>query len=151
MGGFVSHLFLKEYIMPSRRPILADIHDLKLDPNSTHHSTDRKGRLSSKIIEVTKPEQKLTTDVKNALTFLPETIELEPEQSLVEIIDDLIDVKQQSVELLNVEPETLTDDSKNVLQSEPVEQPVKKFEEKVEQSQEKKKKFVKNVKSNTNS
>lgn len=149
MGGFVSHLFLKEYIMPSRRPILADIHDLKLDPNSTHHNTDRKGRLSSKIIEVTKPEQKLTTDVKNALTFLPETIE--PEQSLVEIVDDLIDVKQQSVELLNVEPETLIDDSKNVLPSESVEQPVKKFEEKVEQSQEKKKKFVKNSKSNTNS
>lgn len=143
--------------MPSRRPILTDIHDLKLDPNRSHHSTERNGRLSKPIKGEKFEKSSLAPQAKTVVE--PVVLQPEPEQPISDIIDDLIDVKQESVELLDLVQEQPISDIRNALTflPETVVSPtiesssLKKTEEKIEQSQEKKKKFVKNVKSNTNS
>jgi hypothetical protein len=146
--------------MPSRRPILTDIHDLKLDPNHSHHSTERNGRLTKpaeekKVEEASKALKPVLNTTKSEVTLSKSEVSPESEQPLMEIVDNLIDVKQKSVELLDLEQETLSDiKNASTFLPEKTElklDELKKTEEKIEQSQEKKKKFVKNVEPNTNS
>lgn len=44
--------------MPAPRAVLNDIHDLKLDPKKVHRSTNKAGRLLTKIADEKKPVEK---------------------------------------------------------------------------------------------
>lgn len=84
--------------MPSRRPILTDIHDLNLDPEYDYSKTKRNGRL--KEIEQVKSVSLITAEIPVETIITEQVVtgfvENELKQPLVEIVEDLINKKELS-------------------------------------------------------
>lgn len=70
--------------MPSPRAVLADIHDLSLDPNKPHSKYRASGRLTKALHGTTVVEEAVKQSVVHHLDEIVEVVEVAPEHVVPE-------------------------------------------------------------------